>query len=90
MAYTFFNTELYSMPATSLLTEVLMNELASLRAMVQALSVRDNNGQIGKTFQSHFFRMAGTCQLQQYSLTGTPYSLVKYSETIKLSSGQYL
>ena len=39
MAYTFFSTELYSMPATSLLTEVLMNELASLRAMVQALSV---------------------------------------------------
>ena len=39
MAYTFFSTELYSIPATSLLTDVLMNELARRRAMVHALSV---------------------------------------------------
>ena len=45
-----------------------------------------SNGQIRKALQSHFFRMAGTRQYSIFSVR-TPYSLVKYSETIKLSSG---
>ena len=39
MAYTFFSTEPYSMPATSLLTDVLMYELAKRSATTLALLV---------------------------------------------------
>ena len=39
MAYTFLSTEPYSIPATSLLTEVLMNELARRRENLSALSI---------------------------------------------------
>ena len=87
MAYTFLSTELYSMPATSSLTEVLMKLLPKRRAKMRALSL---SGQamvrIREAFQRYFFCVAGPARTAMFS-GGTPYSFVKYSDTITLSSG---
>ena len=65
-----------------------LDEAASQTAGEDArfVLVRAGDGQIREAFQRYFFCVAGPASTAMFS-GGTPYSFVKYSDTITLSSG---